>query len=117
MPAQLKNGVQGAPGGYRKGAGRKPDKYKAALKKIARDPKALKFLKEAIAGEPVDVRLSDGEIVHLPPTADTRHKIWESVHDRTEGKPVSFLEMKDEDGNTMIPAVVMLPPRPAKEGK
>ncbi len=102
-------------GGRRPGAGRKPDKFKAKLRQIASSPAALKFLQDAIEGKEVDVRVVDKCQVQGPAPAATRAAIWESVHDRGFGKPVSLLEMKDEDGRTVLPAVVMLPARAPRE--
>lgn len=99
-----------AKGGYRVGAGRKPDKYKAKLRAIASDPEALKFIEEAIKGKDVDVRVIKDEIVMAPPPASTRHAIWESVHDRGYGKPANVLDLDSlEEGMMVVSPIVLLP--------
>src|ERR1051326_6542083 len=101
-------------GGARPGAGRKPDAFKAKLREIAGSPKALKFLKDAIEGERVDARMVEGAWIWAPASAGTRAQIWESVHDRGFGKPVSLLEMQDQDGN-VAPARALLPGQAKKD--
>lgn len=95
-------------GGKRKGAGRPPDYIRERLKDIAHHPKAMKFLERAVFGENEDVRLnSKGEVVKMPPSAIVRAQIWESVHDRGYGKPVSVMELPD--GADVAGFVVLLP--------
>ncbi len=116
MPKALfQKGNKFGKGGFKPGAGRKPDKYKAALKKICQMPDAIGFLEKAIRGEEVDVRMHEGEVIKLPPTADTRHKIWESVHDRVHGKPASVIDLSEvEEGKEVVMGVVILPAQKKK---
>lgn len=115
MPAQLRNGVIGAPGGRRPNAGRKPDWFKRKLRALASSKEALKFLEDAIKGKKIDVRVDkDGDVISVSPTVSARAEVWEKVHDRGYGKPVSLLEMQDGEGNAVMPAVVMLPPQRKK---
>lgn len=99
-------------GGPRKGSGRPPNFIRERLKDIANHPKALKFLEDAILGEAVDAKIHEGQVIKGPAGAQVRAAIWESVHDRGFGKPVSVLELPDGSKAVGFPVIIL----PAKEG-
>lgn len=53
MPAQLRNGVKGAQGGKRQGAGRTPDWLKEKCKSLLDKKRLIDFVGDVAAGEPV----------------------------------------------------------------
>lgn len=104
-------------GGARKGAGAKPKKFKTWCKRLVNDKNRQRVMEDILDGKEVEVRLTkDGDKVTMPAPAAVRADVFFELADRAEGKPVSLLEMKDEDGQSVYPAVVMLPPqgKPAK---
>lgn len=67
MPARLKNGVQGAPGGARKGSGKKPDWFRGQCRNLLEKGKLLKFASDVAKGADFEQIInSEGETVKCP---------------------------------------------------
>lgn len=90
MPARLKNGVIGAPGGKREGAGRKPDWFKAWVDRILHDPKKRKRLEKILDDAEDAETLVTPQGVEVPTRAraDTYLRALEWVANYAKGKPV-----------------------------
>lgn len=92
----LKHGVKRANGGYRPGAGRKPDWFKAECRKLATSKKTLAFLKSVVEGDPVEEKkVFEGQeavTVLVSASVDARIRAWNSLMDRGFGKPEQTVE-------------------------
>lgn len=108
---QFQKGHKFAKGGARPGSGAKPKKFKTWCKRLVNDRNRQKVIEDILDGKDMEVRLTkDGEKVMMPAPTAVRADVFFELADRAEGKPVSLLEMKDEDGNPMaLHAVVVLP--------
>lgn len=109
--AKLRHGVEGAAGGKRKGAGRKPDWFKAKCQEIGTSDNALKFLQSVINGDAVEEKkifVEGGSPVTVWESAsvDARVRAWNSVMDRGFGKPVQAMELGGKDGGPLTIQVV-----------
>lgn len=94
MPAKLKNGNMGAPGGKREGAGRKPDWFKAWVSKMLKDPKKRKRLEKILddADDAETIVNPMGVKVPMRAKADTYLRALEWVANYDQGKPVQRVE-------------------------
>lgn len=118
MPAILRNGNLSAPGGYRKGAGRKPDEFKRWLKKLVHSPKGRKRFEKIIQDAEDAETLVTQQGVEVPTRAkaDTYLRALELGYSYERGKPVAIGALQDENGEVM--GVVILPAQiHGKEGK
>lgn len=93
-------------GGKRKGAGRKPDWFKAKMVEIGTSQKAIKFLQSVINGEPVEEKkiLVIGQepiTVWESASVDARVRAWNAVMDRGLGKPSQALEVGGVGGGPL----------------
>lgn len=109
--AKLKNGVEGAAGGKRQGAGRKPDWFKQKCQEIGTNAKALKFLESVINGDPVEEKklLTAGAKpikVWESASVDARVRAWTAVMDRGFGKPPQAVELGGKDGEPLTIQIV-----------
>lgn len=97
MPAMLKYGVIGAPGGKRKNAGRTPEWLAAKCAKIVDRKKLVEFLAKVASGEDMEQVVTDkGEILRVPASIKDRIKAVEILLNRGFGKDVHPLEHHDE---------------------
>lgn len=97
MPAKLKNGNIGAPGGKREGAGRPPDWLKARCKEAG--PEILEFLIQVATGADMEqVVNAAGETIGVPAAVKDRIKAAEVILDRGHGKPNQAMELTGADG-------------------
>lgn len=104
MPAQLKHGVIGAPGGKRNGAGRKPDWLIAQCQEIVEDSKLLEFLASVVKGEDVEQAVGDqGETIRIPPAVRDRLRAAEMLLDRAYGKAGQPIELNIQSELAPIP--------------
>lgn len=85
--ALLKNGVKQAPGGYRPGAGRKPDWFKAKMRQIASRKESIEFIEGCIDGKKVDRIVHEGKIIPAPPPANVKLAAWIEAKNTGYGKP------------------------------
>lgn len=94
MPAKLKYGVIGAPGGARKNAGRKPDEFKRWASKLVHSPKNRLRLEKILMDAPDAETLVTSEGVEVPvrARADTYLRAYELMCHYAEGKPVARVE-------------------------
>lgn len=108
MPKGLLNsGAKPANGGYRKGAGRKPDWYKAECARILDQHKLLEFIGRVAAGEEPEQHLDkEGVIYELRPKISDRIKAVEFLADRAHGKPAQAVEVSGEGGGPLTVTVV-----------
>lgn len=107
MPARLKNGVMGAPGGKRDNSGRKPSEFLEKCRELAGSPKFLTWARAVIDGEPaVDFVLLDGAVRKVPAAPDDRIKLWEKIAAYGFGKPPQTLEHKAEDLAASLTAIL-----------
>lgn len=99
MPAKLKNGVIGAKGGKRKGAGRKPDEFKRIMAELASNAEAIKYFKKVL-GRADDsdefLVLQTGVQVPIRVDADTWLKFWKEAKDAGFGKATQPIEAVGE---------------------
>lgn len=88
-----------APGGARKGAGRKPDWFKEEMQRLATTVYAIQFLEDCISGKDVDEYITDqGECIPHRAKADTRIRAWEAVADRGFGRPTQQVHQTGTNG-------------------
>ena len=112
MPKGLLNsGAKPAPGGYRKGAGAKPDWYKAKCAQILDSNKLLDFIGRVASGEEPEQHLDKlGTIYELKPKISDRIKAVEFLSDRAYGKPAQSVEVSGENGGPLTVTVVSYKP-------
>lgn len=91
-------------GGYRKGAGRKPDWFKRKMEEIAGNGEAIKFLRDMVSGKIKDfvVHGADGRLIEVPVTAVHRLKAWAEAADRGFGKAAQALAISNPDGSKLV---------------
>lgn len=103
MPAKLKNGVIGASGGKREGAGRKPDAFKRWMKNLVHSPKARARFRKIIEDGNAEISLTPlGGIVRHPAKADTYLRALELGWHYAEGKPVSRIELPGNGSGRLV---------------
>lgn len=90
MPAQLKHGVIGAPGGKRKNAGRKPDLFREKCRALANSPKFFKYADEVFAGDEVVPHATANGVVHTSATPNERTYLWDKLAEYGHGKKVEI---------------------------
>lgn len=90
MPAQLKHGVIGAPGGFREGAGRKPEWLIEKCRQAG--PKVVEFLIKVATGENKEAAIKD------------RIKAAEVILDRGYGRPDQTIFTADITELASLPA-------------
>lgn len=99
-----------AKGGARKGSGAKPKKFKTFCKRLVGRKSAQQLLQDIVEGKDVDVKTHEGIVINLPAPAAVRADVLFQCADRAEGKPVSALEVQDEDGNVKGLFIIGLAP-------
>ncbi len=97
MPAKLKHGVVGAPGGAREGAGRKPSEFLERCRQIASSPKYFAWAERLISDEATEDRLMpDGSIIKMRASAGDKDRVWSSLAAYGFGKPSQPVEVSGE---------------------
>lgn len=87
MPSQLKNGVQGAMGGKREGAGRPADWLIKKCQELVDKKKLIEFLADVACGKEFkQLATSEGECLPLPPSIKDRIRATELLLNRGFGK-------------------------------
>lgn len=100
MPAKLKHGVIGCPGGKREGAGRKPDEFKAKCAELASNAKFLRWAEDVLTGEKVEFAVDKlGAVVPIPADVNQRTYLWEKLAAYGYGKPAQAINL---GGNVRI---------------
>jgi len=103
----LNSGAKPAKGGYRKGAGAKPDWYKKKCAEILDKYELLEFIGRVAAGiEPEQHIDKEGTIYELRPKISDRIKATEFLSDRTFGKPAQAVEVSGEGGGPLTVQIV-----------
>ena len=87
----LKYGTKRAPGGYRKNAGRKSDKFKAECARLVSSPKWLAYCKDVLEGEKVVPQLSEGITYHREATPVERVALFDKLAAYGFGKPITTI--------------------------
>ncbi len=101
MPAQLKNGGIGAPGGKRAGSGRKPDWFKKWIGNLVHSPKNRRRLERILSDAPDAEVYLDKEgkpSVKGRARADTYLRAYEFATHYDQGKPVARLDVGGGNG-------------------
>jgi hypothetical protein len=99
-----------ARGGKREGAGRKPDAFKARCDECVDSSDWWEWVKSVFKGEDVEPHTTKEGVVFTPAGVSSRTYLWEKLAGYAKGKPVSMLELKDEDGKPVrMMGVVILP--------
>lgn len=102
MPAKLKNGVIGAPGGKREGAGRPPDWLRQECQKHA--PNLIEFLAKVANGSDVEQAVgAEGEVISVPAAVRDRIKATEILLNRGYGMPNQPLSGPDGNELNLVP--------------
>ena len=100
MPSQHKNGVSGAMGGKREGAGRPSDWLKEKCREIVTKHKIIEFLADVATGENVEQAVgNEGEVISVPAAVRDRIKATELLLDRGYGKADQALDITTHDEN------------------
>jgi hypothetical protein len=103
----LRSGAKPAPGGARKGAGRKPDWFKSECARILDKHNLLEFIGRVAAGIESEQHLDkEGVIYELRPKISDRIKATEFLSDRANGKPTQALELGGEGGGPLTVQIV-----------
>jgi hypothetical protein len=106
MPAKLKNGVTGAPGGAREGSGRKPSEFLAKCRQIASSPKYFKWAERVLADEPTEDRLivvnNVPQIEKVRASAGEKDRVWSSLAAYGFGKPSQPVELSGEVSGRIV---------------
>lgn len=97
MPAKLKNGVVGAPGGEREGAGRKPDWLKAAIEEIGDPLKVIQYLYDVNQGIEKETLVVGETTIKVPAPVKDRIRAGEAYLDRRMGKVPQALDVTNRD--------------------
>lgn len=92
-------------GGKRKGAGAKPNWFKAKMAEIASRPASIQFLEDCVDGKPIDRTLVFGKVIKVPPPANVRLQAWAETADRGFGKPTPMLPMDALEGINLVALV------------
>lgn len=88
-----------APGGARKGAGRKPSEFLAKCRAASQNRKFFAWANRALAGEDTEVKIDgNGKKIKVPPTAGDRVYLWEKLAAYGFGKPMQSVELSGKDG-------------------
>jgi hypothetical protein len=98
MPAKLKHGVIGAPGGKRKNSGRKPSEFIAKCHKLSEHPDFFRWADRVFKGEDTEVKIIDGLRVTVPASANEKIYLWEKITAYSKGKPNQTIEHSGEIG-------------------
>jgi hypothetical protein len=95
MPAKLKNGVMGAPGGKRKNAGRTTDWLKEKCQAVIEKHDLIGFLSDVASGMFTEVVIVDGQksIVKKSANPETRLKAAAMLLDRGFGKAHESIQL------------------------
>jgi hypothetical protein len=108
----LKNGNPRGHGGKRPGAGAKPYWFKEACKEALKKGKADEFLLKILIGEKLEPHVQkDGEVIYTEARVHDRIYAVEVLRDTGHGKPVSVIEVENEEGKrtALNPVIVYLP--------
>lgn len=99
-----------APGGARKGAGRKPSAFLERCRKIASDPRYFAWAARVLADEPTEDRLivinNVPRIEKVRASAGEKDKVWSSLAAYGFGKPAQPINV---DGSGMKRIVLVFP--------
>jgi hypothetical protein len=107
MKGVLNSGAKPAPGGARKGAGRKPDWFKAECARILDQHKLLEFMGRVASGQETETHIDAMRNVHeIPAKMSDRIKAVEFLADRAHGKPAQAVEVSGEGGGPLTVTVV-----------
>lgn len=108
MPAKLRHGNVGAMGGARKGAGRKPDEFKAWISTLVHSPSSReRLMKILIDANDAETKITDqGVEVPTRARADTYLKALELAWHYAEGKPVDRISMRIMNPNDPVQSVI-----------
>lgn len=99
----FKKGHKLAPGGARKGAGRKPDELKERARSIGDPVKILQFYWDVANGEDLEQVVTDsGVSIAVPAPVKDRLRAGELYLDRVEGKVTTPLEHSGEVNGSQI---------------
>jgi len=110
VPAKLRNGVIGAPGGYRNNSGRKPDEFKKWIKGLVHSKEARKRFEGLIKdlGDVEDRITEKGDVIPGRAKADTYLRALELGLNYAEGKPVAETKTDQKQHEDIIAAVLGL---------
>lgn len=98
MPARLKNGVIGASGGARPGAGRPPDWMREEIEQIGNPLEVIRFYYDVATGKDMEQVVTDsGEVVRVPAAVRDRLKAGDSYLDRRIGKVPQEIGVTNND--------------------
>ena len=95
-----------APGGARKGAGRKPSEFLERCRRIASSPKYFAWAERLISDEATEERvMPDGSIIKVRASAGDKDRVWSSLAAYGFGKPAQPINVEG-DGMKRILLVV-----------
>lgn len=83
-------------GGYREGAGAKPDWFKARCRELACSRAFFKFANRVFEGDPIEPRLTKTGVIFTEASTHDKVYLWEKLAGYGFGKPISVEPMSVE---------------------
>lgn len=85
-----------APGGKRKGAGRKTDAFIERCNRLANSPKFFAWAEQVLAGANVEPRMTAaGTVTYVPASTHDRKELWKDLAAYAKGKPATVVDVKN----------------------